>query len=202
MPPSAWFGCTQVLWRNLNSTTRNAFLRMSTFRKQTTQIPVCVTAVASWTTHHMASNLVGKVFCPEVRCLLIPWQEWVRRQTARDTATVLRVVITMRQEEEWGRSGRRMWFWLNTQSHTYTNACSHVWLCASHPINTAHRQALTIEHTCRSLLHKHPTPCRRNRIAARIPSGGGRGGRGGLHGCCWPTVAGGERHFPDRWTHI
>ncbi len=57
-------------------------------------------------------------------------------------------------------------------------------------------QALTIEHTCWSLLQRHQTPCRHTRLTPRIPTGGP----------AWllltHTVACGERHFPDRCTHI
>lgn len=57
-------------------------------------------------------------------------------------------------------------------------------------------QTLTIEHTCWPLLHRHQTPCRHTRLTPRIPTGGPE----------WlaltHTVAGGERHVPDRCTHI
>lgn len=84
--------------------------------------------------------------------------------------------------------------------HSHTNLLKCLWPCMvvhSSPINTVTLQALTIEHTCWSLLQRHQTPCRHTRLSPRIPTGGP----------AWlllltHTVACGERHFPDRCTHI
>lgn len=159
-------------WRNLNPATRNAPLpiprhfksRWYTFPNVSLQWILVVSK---------GHTLAWRSIRPLVKCLWWPMVGMSKRPEQRQTRRLLCVRWSHASDER--MDGRRAVqgcdFGLHGVAHQFAQILVAVYgrVLVSHQYSAL--QALTIEHTCWSLLQRHQTPCRHTRPTPRIHRG-------------------------------